>query len=39
MISTDEIFGLAYLEAMAASCITIASKDGGVYGIIVDGKN
>lgn len=39
MISTNEIFGLVYLEAMAASCITIASKDGGVDGIIVDGSN
>lgn len=34
MISTNEVFGLVYLEAMAASCITIASKKGGVDGII-----
>lgn len=39
MVSTNEIFGLVYLEAMAASCITIASKNGGVDGIIVDGQN
>lgn len=39
MISTNEIFGLVYLEAMAASCITIASKGGGVDGIIVNGEN
>lgn len=39
MISTNEIFGLVYLEAMAASCLTIASKDGGVDGIIEDEKN
>lgn len=39
MISTNEIFGLVYLEAMAASCITIASKDGGVDGIIIDNQN
>lgn len=39
MISTNEIFGLVYLEAMAASCITIASKNGGVDGIISNGIN
>lgn len=39
MISTNEIFGLAYLEAMAATCITVASKEGGIDGIIVDGRN
>lgn len=39
MISTNEIFGLVYLEAMAASCLTIASKDGGVDGIIIDSEN
>ena len=36
---TNEIFGLVYLEAMAASCLTIASKDGGVDGIIVNNDN
>ncbi len=39
MISTNEIFGLVYLEAMAASCLTIASKNGGVDGIIVNDDN
>lgn len=39
MISTNEIFGLVYLEAMAASCLTIASKYGGVDGIIINKKN
>jgi glycosyltransferase involved in cell wall biosynthesis len=39
MISTNEIFGLSYLEAMAASCITIASRNGGVDGIIVNEHN
>lgn len=39
MVSTDEVFGLSYLEAMASSCITIASKNGGVDGIIIDKKN
>lgn len=39
MISTNEIFGLVYLEAMAASCLTIASKNGGVDGIIKNNDN
>lgn len=39
MVSTNEIFGLVYLEAMASSCITIASKNGGVDGIIINNKN
>ena len=39
MISRDETFGLVYLEAMAAGCITIASKDEGFDGIIRDGIN
>lgn len=39
MISKNETFGLVYLEAMAAGCITIASKDGGMRGIIEDGVN
>lgn len=34
MISTNEIFGLSYLEAMAASCITIGSINGGIDGVI-----
>ena len=39
MPSENEVFGLVYLEAMACGCITIASKRGGVDGIIVDGNN
>lgn len=39
MISTNEVFGLVYLESMAASCLTIASKNGGVDGIIKCEKN
>lgn len=39
MISSKETFGLVYLEAMANGCITIASKNEGADGIIVDGKN
>lgn len=39
MISKNETFGLVYLEAMAAGCITIASKNEGFDGIIEDGVN
>lgn len=39
MISKGEVFGLVYLEAMAASCITIGSKDEGIDGVIRDGEN
>lgn len=39
MISCGEIFGLVYLEAMARGCITIASKNEGMEGIIEDGVN
>lgn len=39
MISKGETFGLVYLEAMARGCITIASRDEGFDGIIVDGNN
>jgi len=39
MISENEVFGLAYLEAMAAGCITVASIGGGVDGIIESEKN
>lgn len=39
MISHAETFGLVYIEAMAAGCITIASKNEGFDGIIVDGVN
>lgn len=39
MISSNEVFGLVYLEAMAQGCIVIASKGEGFDGIIVDGEN
>lgn len=39
MISENETFGLVYIEAMAAGCITIASKNEGFDGIIKDGIN
>ncbi len=39
MISDHETFGLVYLEAMARGCITIASRGGGIDGIIIDGEN
>ncbi len=39
MPSRGEAFGLVYLEAMAASCITIGSKKEGIDGIIVNGEN
>lgn len=39
MISHGEAFGLVYIEAMAAGCITIASREDGFDGIIKDGDN
>lgn len=39
LISRNETFGLVYLEAMIHGCIVIASKNGGVDGIIEDGIN
>ena len=39
MISKNEVFGLVYLEAMARGCITVASRDEGMEGIIKDGVN
>ena len=39
MISKGEIFGLVYLEAMAASCLAIGSKDEGIDGVIENGVN
>ena len=39
MISENEVYGLVYLEAMAAGCITVASIGGGMEGIIESGKN
>lgn len=39
MISENEVFGLVYLEAMAAGCITVASEKGGMDGIIANNEN
>ena len=39
MISSGEVFGLVYLEAMASSCITIGSKNGGIDGVICNDQN
>lgn len=39
MISKAETYGLVYIEAMAAGCITIASRNEGFDGIIEDGVN
>lgn len=39
MISRGEAYGLVYLEAMARGCITIASKNEGFDGVIIDGEN
>ena len=39
MISKGEAYGLVYLEAMARGCITIASRDEGMDGVIMDGVN
>lgn len=39
MIARDEVFGLAYLEAMARGCITIGSRNEGIDGVIQHGIN
>ena len=39
MISKGEVFGLVYLEAMSRGCITIASHNEGMEGIIENGVN
>lgn len=39
LISSNEVFGLVYLEAMARGCITIASRGEGMEGIIHHGEN
>jgi len=39
MISRYEVFGLVYLEAMSRGCITVASRNEGMQGIIEDGVN
>ncbi len=38
MISHDT-FGLVYIEAMLQGCIVIASRFGGIDGVILDGEN
>lgn len=39
MISKGEVFGLVYLEAMAASCITVGAIGEGIDGVLRDGEN
>lgn len=39
MVSKHETFGMVYIEAMLAGCVTIAGKGGGVDGVIIDGVN
>ena len=39
LISKNEVFGLAYIEAMARGCIVVASRGEGMDGIIIDGEN
>ena len=39
MVSNNETFGMVYIEAMLAGCLTVAAKGGGVDGVIVDGEN
>lgn len=39
MVSDNETFGMVYLEAMLAGCVTIASRRGGIDGVIEDGDN
>ena len=39
LISSGEVFGMVYIEAMLQGCITIASKNGGFDGIIKSGEN
>lgn len=39
MISEGEIFGLVYLEAMSLGLIPVGSRNEGIDGIIVNGKN
>lgn len=34
-----ETFGLVYLESMLQGCIVIASRFGGIDGIVIDGEN
>lgn len=39
MVSEGEVFGLVYVEALGACCVTVASKGGGIDGVIKNRKN
>lgn len=39
MLSTNETFGMVYIEAMAQGCIVLGTKDDGIDGIMVNGEN
>ncbi|GAB4236002.1 MAG: hypothetical protein Tsb0034_10390 [Ekhidna sp.] len=39
LISTNESFGLVYLEAMARGCIPVGTKGEGIDGVIINGTN
>ena len=39
LISSNEVFGMVYIEAMLQGCIVIAAKFSGVDGIIKHGEN
>lgn len=39
MVSKPEGFGIVYLEAMAAGCVTIGTRDQGIAGVIENGRN
>lgn len=39
LISEHEAFGIVYLEALSRGCIVVASRNGGIDGVIEDGYN
>lgn len=39
LIGSHEVFGMVYIEAMLQGCLVVASKFGGVDGIIKNGEN
>ena len=39
LISSHEVFGLVYIEAMARGCIVVASRGEGMEGVIEHGVN